>query len=341
MSGSISDKKANVKDVARRAGVSVATVSRVVNGASAVSNVTRTRVEQAIEELRYVRSSAAMAINTGRTRLVGALIPTLDQAIFARFIDNLEEELDKHDLSLIVSRTAEDTDRELDRAKKLLDLGVEGLIVSGVTRSKGFDSLIARYQVPVIATSYYQEDYLYPTIGYDNTASAMMAYNHLHNLGHSKIAVLSGRAQGNDRIAARIGGLQSVQKHNMKFWETNLDFGSAAIAVTQILERHNDFTAILCLSDVLAQGVLIKLKSMGVDVPNDVSVIGIDDLPNSKDFDPPLTTVHLPVGQMGQTTASALVNWIEHGQRPSNADLTTYLEVRGTTLRHSGGFPKC
>jgi len=315
--------------------VSVATVSRVLNGAKNVSLQTRSRVEQAIDALGFVPNSAARAINSGRTRLVGALIPTLDHAIFARFIAAVEERLDRHGLSLVVATTHYDLECEVDRARKLLDIGAEGLIVSGITRADAFYKLVARYKVPVISTSYFKPDEVFPTIGYDNIRVAELALQHLLSLGHVEIAVLSGPVQSNDRTRARLAGLQNLPAARLSYFESEQSFASVAQAVMRARQEAPQASAYLCLTDVLAQGALLRLKSEGIAVPKEISVIGIDDLPNSASYDPPLTTVHLPVGRMGARTAEAIAAWIETSEAPPSENLETRLIKRGTVARLS------
>ncbi|MEM9268199.1 MAG: LacI family DNA-binding transcriptional regulator [Pseudomonadota bacterium] len=331
MSKPFETKRANVRDVARHAQVSVATVSRVLNRAPNVADQTRAKVEHAMSALRFVPSSAARAINTGRSRLIGALIPAVDHAIFALFVTSLEERLDTHGLSLIVANTNHDPLRELDRAKKLLNVGVEGLIVSGVTRAEPFDALVDQHQVPVIATSLFQQDCLYPTIGYDNAAVAGRALEHLTALGHRAVGVLHGPAACNDRVRARLSGLREAADVALVIQETHMTFEAAAQTTRKILADHPEVTALLCLSDVLAQGALVYLKTQGLRVPKDLSVIGVDDLPNSGSFDPPLTTVQLPAQRMGERTADALATRLETGERPKAQCLDTALIERAST----------
>ncbi len=324
-------KRHNVRDVAKLAGVSVATVSRVLNNADIVSKDKRARVESAIEALQFVPSSSARAINSGRTRLVGALVPTLDHAIFARYISAIEAELDTQSLSLIVATTGYDDDQELDKTQRLLNIGVEGLLVSGIARADNFTKLLSRYQIPVIATSYYDAQHALPTIGYDNAKAAQSAWDHLAGLGHKNIAILTSPVNESDRTRARLKGLEAVSTEPLRVFEAHFDYASAATATCEILEKLPDVTAFLCLSDVLAQGALLQLGKMGVKVPQDLSIIGIDDLPSSASFDPPLTSVHLPVGQMGQAAARALALWIETGQTPSPIEINSRICVRGST----------
>ncbi|MEM8577411.1 MAG: LacI family DNA-binding transcriptional regulator [Pseudomonadota bacterium] len=328
MTGEPVKKRANVRDVARAAQVSVATVSRVLNGGVRVAQPTRDRVEAAIHQLRFVPNSAARAMNSGRSRLVGALIPTLDQTIFARFIDALEAELDRHSLSLTVASTGGDPAREYDRAAKLLDLGVEALVVSGITRSAGFEALIDRYDVPVVATSYHDPGYRFPTVGYDNAAVARLALDHLTALCHRRIAVLSGPTTFNDRTRSRVGALGTPGLIQMS---TEFSFAGAADGVDRLLEQAPDLTAILCTSDILAQGALARLATRGIAVPDRMSVIGMDDLPSSAHVFPTLSTVHLPAKRMGQHTAEAVAAWVERGQVPPHLCLDAYVVHRAST----------
>ena len=137
-------KRANLRDVAAAAQVSVATVSRVMNAPETVAEKTRARVEQAMQELRWLPSAAARAINSGRTRFVGALVPTLEHDIFARVLAGLERQLASHRLSLVVATTDDDPRIEAEKAQGLIDIGAEGLMVSGMTHTPEFFGLIER-----------------------------------------------------------------------------------------------------------------------------------------------------------------------------------------------------
>lgn len=338
MRGNSPRRKYNVRDVAKLAGVSVATVSRVLNNPSIVTKEKRDKVERAIETLQFVPSSSARAINSGRSHLVGALVPTLDHAIFARYIDALETELDRAGLSLILATTSYSPHQEMEKTRRLLNLGVEGLFVSGITRDEEFKTLVNRYQVPVVSTSYYDAAYQFPTIGYDNAQAAKVAWDHLASLGHSDIAVLTGPPDQSDRTRARLEGLRPLVQSAGQIFESELNYAAAGQAVRRIMEDLPEATAVLCLSDVLAQGVLLQLSKSGIGVPQKLSVMGIDDLPSSESFDPPLTSVHLPVGQMGQAAARALAHWIETGTQPNPTEIKSRISIRGSTGRVVSGL---
>lgn len=325
-------KRANLRDVARKAGVSVATASRVLNMPAAVSAETRDRVQSAIDELRFVPSAAARAINSGRTRVVGALVPTLDNAIFARFLDAIENEMAQHALSLVVATTDNDPAVEVQKARNLLDIGAEGLIVSGVAHDPAFEALVQKTRIPVIATSCYEPDYVLPTVGYDNRAAAQMALRHLFELNHRRIAVLHGPAFNNDRTRARLAGLQALGLDlQLDLYEADITIEGACQAVAKILESGAEHSAFLCLSDVLAMGALFELQRSGRAVPDSVSVMGLEDLPSSSYTAPALTSVRLQVSEMGSRAAKALASWIETSEPPEPVLIAAELIPRQST----------
>ncbi len=322
-------KRANLRDVAADAGVSVATVSRVMNSPATVAPATRERVEGAMRRLQWVPSAAARAINSGRTRFVGALVPTLDSDIFARVLANLEQGLTAQRLSLVVATTDDDPDIEVAKARALLDIGAEGLIVSGMTRSPDFDELVARARLPVIAISCHDPDYRMPTIGYDNHGAALAALSHLTGLGHRRIAVLHGPLR-NDRTQRRVLALQGQGDADLTFHETALSTAGGCQAVQCVLSGPRP-SAILCLSDVIAAGAMAEVQRHGLRIPDDMSVMGLDDLPGSAHLYPALSTIHLPVSRMGRAVADALAGWVERDEKPDPQLLDHELVVRGST----------
>ncbi|MCG7518958.1 LacI family DNA-binding transcriptional regulator [Ruegeria sp. Ofav3-42] len=329
-------KRSNLRDVAKAAGVSVATVSRVLNEPGVVKKDTLEKVQKAIAELRFVPSAAARAINSGRTRFVGALIPTLDNAIFARFLAALERKLSDDGLSLVVATTDSDPDIEAAKAKGLVDIGAEGLIITGASHSPEFYELIERTMMPTIITSYFDNSNPLPTIGYDNEAAAKLALRHLIELGHRRIAVVHGPIHNNDRTQARLSGLHSLSwEGELTTFETEISLRGGADAAARIESNSSKPDAILCLSDVVALGVLFGLQSKGVSIPEDVSLMGLDDLPSSAVAVPSLTTVHLPVSRMGERAAIALARWISAQERPQPERLEAKLIERSSTIRNA------
>ncbi len=325
-------KGPNLRDVSRAAEVSVATVSRVLNSPEVVNKDTRQRVEAVIEELGFVRSAAALAINSGRTRILGALIPTLESDIFSLTVSSMEQTLVEHGFSLIVATTDDDPEKEARKARELVDVGVEGFFVTGVTHSDALYDLLRRTRVPALAISYYDEDYQLPTVGYDNRLAAEIACAHLKDLGHKRIAVIHGPLTGNDRNKMRVDATRAaLSDQSCWFFEAPISVAGGVSAARRAVEQIGSFDAVFCMSDVMAFGVLHELHRAGLSVPGDVSVISIHNLPASEFTYPPLTTVHLPARQMGQRAAENLAQWVEHDARPTSVCLGTHLVERCST----------
>lgn len=334
MERSFRKPKPTLRDVARTAGVSVATVSRVLNTPDVVRPDTRTKVEAVIAQLRFVRSAAARTINTGRSKIIGALVPTLDSDIFAFTIDAIENRLAGFGLSLVVATTGDDRQIEVEKAKALIDIGVEGIFLSGVTHDAALHDLIDRTGVPAVAISYFDPGYPLPTIGYDNAAATAQAMRHLVDLGHRRIALVHGPAEHNDRTRDRIAGAAGFAAELTPL-ETELSIEGGSKAVTRAQAQGHRFDAYLCVSDVMAFGVLFALQRAGLRVPQDLSVMGIHDLPGARMTCPSLSTVRLPAREMGERAATALAHWVEDGLRPQSVCLPTDLKIRGSTApRH-------
>ena len=332
MSVSQKSKRATLRDVARHAHVSVATVSRVLNNSALVTPETRMRVTRAIDALEFVPSAAARSLNTGRSRTIGALVPTLDHAIFARFLDALEDRLSSHGYALIVAVTGGDVEVEERKSHGLLDMGAEGLIVSGRRHAPGFDALVARFKVPTLITSYFDAMAEYPTIGYDNAAIATDALEYLRALGHRSIAVVHGSPDVNDRIATRIAAIaESAGEADVSFAPVSMDVAGGSAAIEMLEARGAMPSAILCLSDVQALGALFELQRRGISVPEDVSLMGFDNLEWSAVSYPGITSIRLPAAEMGAAAGDAIADWLETGTRAEPIALGAEIIVRGST----------
>ena len=333
----IADKRRkNLRDVARAANVSVATVSRVLNTPAIVSTDTRTRVLDAMKSLHFVPSAAARAINSGRTRMVAALLPTLDNSIYARLVDGLEHRLSAHGLTLVVAQTRDDQALKLERAKQLIDVGAEGFVVAGITQSEAFNALIEHTRIPVVSVSYYAPDHHTPTVGYDNWEAARIAVDHLQGLGHRNIAVVHGPRHNNDRTDRRCEAIEAIQVGGtFSLFEVDISFEGAAQATDRILREAPQATGILCFSDILAMGVLNALHRHGRRVPKDLSVMGIENLPNAAFTHPPLTSVRLQVQSMGERAADAIAIWLDSGERPDHARMPVEVIQRASTAPRS------
>jgi len=324
-------------DVARLAQVSTASVSRVLNAPDTVRPATRNRVLAAIDQLGYVLDGAARALKSGRVRSIGAVVPTLDNAIFASAINALQRRLAQRDFTLLVASSDYDAAEELREARALLVRGVDGMVLVGSAHSPELYRLLTQKQVPCVHTWTYLPDEERASIGFDNRLAARRSVDYLVGLGHRNIAMVAGIAADNDRATARLQGVtEGLAAHGLSLDGTqalqrHYDVREGRDAARQLLASRTPPTAIICGNDLLAMGVLFEAQAQGIPVPAQLSIVGFDDLPIASSLVPPLTTVHVPAVDMGQRAADYLLARI-HGLEPSlHTRLEADLIVRGTT----------
>ena len=308
-------KVGRIRDVAKEVGLSTATISRVMNGAKNVSPQTRERVLNACKKLDYLPNPAAKALSTSRSKTVAAVIPTIENSVFAKSISAFERSLTDNGYSLVLAISHADEEEELTAAQKLLGMGAEAFILTGAVHSPELFALFQRRSVPFVVTSIWKSECDYPLIGYDNFSLASDAVKFLAEQGHKDIVVLHGPVSQNDRTQMRRDGAASMQSENMNltFYETSLDVKGGKQAIRKALEYNNNFTAALCFSDVLALGTYVGLNGTGKVIPDDISVMGFDNIDWAEAVEPPLTTIELPSQEIASEVAAQLVAHLEFG----------------------------
>lgn len=330
--------QSGVRQVATLAGVSVATVSRVFNESPSVRTKTREKVLAAAQQLNYVPNNAARSLTMKRSYTIGVVIATVDNSIFARFIDAIEQTLAARGFSLIVATCGYDTRNERRRVEELLKMGIEGLILSGAEHDDALLELIKARQLPLICTSLYQSDYAWPTVGYDNYAMGREIAQHLVDLGHRKIKILAGPQALIDRTRIRVKGAMdcfyAAGITDVEVVETALTFIDANKIAQSLLKPPLTFSALLCTSDVLAMGVLLEAPRQGLKVPQDISVTGFDDQDWAAVSNPSLTSVHTPSRRMGEYTATMLVDRIERHIEIEPTLIPSHVVLRQSTAAY-------
>ena len=307
-------------DVARAAGVSTASVSRVLNGSDLVSPEVRRRIETAMADLDYVPNETARALALRHTRVLGAIIPTLNNAIFAEGINAFEQAARQRGYTLLLAVSNYDLEEERHLVRNMIERGVEGLQSAGLRH---------------VCTWTYAEAAPAPNVGFSNTAAVAALVDHLVGLGHRRIAMLSGLTATNDRARERMRGVRErVAGHSLdlpaeRIIEIPYSIRAARRVFPSIMASKP--TAVICGNDVIAFGAVFEAKAMGLSVPGDVSITGFDNLNLSSELDPPITTVDVPAEQMGAAAANALADAIEGDCEVVGQSFETKLLVRGTT----------
>ena len=334
--------RVTLQDVASRAGVSTATVSRCLNNPEQVNEASRQRVEAAAAALSYVPHAAARALASRRSRLVGAVVPTAAHSIFGSFIHALEDTLCDHGYALLLAHSRFDTARELQQAEHLISRGVEGMVLVGARHSRRLYSRLSDGGIHHVNTWVYSADDSHPCIGFDNAATARGLTNYLVSLGHREFAMICGETRDNDRAARRVLGVrQALSDHGLslpdeRIIERPYEIREGRDAMHMLMQRPAPPTAVICGNDVLAFGALFECRALGIGVPDEVSITGFDDLEVASELAPPLTTVRVPAVQMGHRAARYLLAGLAGEPAPHKACLEASLVVRGTTAAPGG-----
>ena len=306
--------RVRVTDVAKRAGCAPATVSRALNNPDKVSPEKRARVERAMLELGYVRNHAARALRSQRSNMVGVLIPTLDYALYAQLVGAANARFSEAGISTLIATFNYDLDAEVREAKLLLERGAEALMLVGINHRPELHQMLEQAGVPYVCTYVSNPKSAHPTVGFDNAAAAAKLVQHLVHLGHRDIGVISGLTKDNDRTTQRLDGIKSeLKRHGIELSEPmiiespySISEGRKACAL--LLSRNEPKpTAILCGNDVLALGALVECRVRGHRVPQEVSIVGFDNLEFSMHSNPPLTTIDVPAEKMGLTAADYIL----------------------------------
>lgn len=331
-----SKRAPTIDDVAKQAQVSTATVSRVLNGSGDVSERLQMRVQAAVQRLGYVPNASARALMIG-THIIGAVFPTIDHAIFAKGIDALQRRLAIEGLQLLIATSDYDPHMEELKVQSLVLHGAQGIVLCGCAQTESLLEFLRLRGTPCVHVMVSGDSNNMHCVGFDNEKAIMSAVRYLIDIGHTKIAMLAGITKDNDRAAGRVAGFRLAMQNAglaipaARFLERRYDIAAARDGLRELLMADSVPTAVVCGNDVLAQGVLAEALSMGLKVPDQLSIIGFDDLEITEHLTPPLTTVHIPTRLMWQMAAERLLALMRGERLAPIPPLDTSLTVREST----------
>ncbi len=333
-------------DVARTAGVSTATVSRCLNSPERVVEQTRKRVMLAVEQLGYTPNFGARVMAAKRTFTIGAIIPTMENAIFARGLQAFQEALHARGYTLLVACSAYQPGVEEEQIRALVARGADGLLLIGQDRDPSVYRYLHSRSIPVLSAWVYTADSDLPTVGFDNRQSMRALAQQVIDFGHKRIGLVSGITRDNDRAAGRVAGLRDAMRanglsdENLTTIETPYEIENAATAMQTLMSAVERPTVVMCGNDVLAVGALRGARDMGLSVPEDVSITGFDDIELSRIVTPQITTVHVPHREMGRRAAEALIDMVEKRSAGASIELTATLQMRDSLKELTGSAPR-
>lgn len=331
-----SNNMVTVHEVAREAGVSAATVSRYLNGTARVSDDKRRAIEQVIERLNYRPNALAQNLKTGSTRTIGVLTQSLVSGYFADAMAGIDETLQGSGYAPLIVSGHWHADEEAERIELLVARRVDGLVIlSGKLKDAHLLKLSQR--LPVVAFGRALQGARAFGFALDNYAGACAAVEHLIVQGHRQIAFIAGPADHADAQARLKGYRDTLARHGLRASPKLVVAGDflesgGLLAVERLLEAGVRFSAIFAGNDLTAYGARLALYRRGIRVPDDISIVGFDDLHSSMYTTPPLTTVRQPLFAVGQCLAQAVLQLIG-GATPTLAPPALSLEVRESVRR--------
>ncbi len=323
-----------LQDVARHAGVSTATVSRCFNNPDRVVKATREKILKIVDELGYTPHFGGRALASNRSNTVGAIIPTMENAIFARGLQAFQETLADNGVTLLVASSGYDPERELQQIRTLISQGADGLLLIGHARPDKTNDFLKRRKIPCVLTWNYRVDSGCYSVGFDNRKAAAQLAQQVIDYGHRHIAMITGSTVFNDRAVDRINGVRDVIQNagippeQMTIVSTHYSLQNGGDAFAELMTQSPRPTAVICGNDVLATGAIARAKAMGIGVPGDISITGFDDIDLAEVIQPKLTTVHVPHRRMGESAARLLLEIINGQTDCKSVELATEIVLR-------------
>ncbi len=331
--------RSSAKDVARLAGVSTATVSRVINSPDQVDAKTRRLVRDAVTKLRYVPHGAARALRSHRSRMIGAVVPSFDYALYARTTSAMQAVLDSNGYSLVLAEHHYDLNVEVRITEQLVGRGVDAFVFVGLHHDAALFALLEDYGRPYVLTWGVDPMRQHPSIGFDNRAATFEMTRHLIGLGHRRFGLLSAVTDGNDRATERGAGMRAaLSQAGLTLDDRCVQYGPIDLAAAsgmmgRLLDLDKRPTAVVATNDVFAVGGMMACRAAGVRIPQDISITGVDNTDLGATQTPALTSIRTPIIEIGRAAAEQVIARLEGRPHVAFQTLPFELVSRGSTAK--------
>ncbi|SEO53385.1 LacI family DNA-binding transcriptional regulator [Paenibacillus sp. OV219] len=313
-----------IKDVARLAGVSVTTVSRVLNGEKYVKDDLKQRVYVAIEELGYAPSQIARSLVRNKTNLIGVIVPDITSSFYATILSSIEEAASANDYNLLVCNISENIDKEHKYLNVFQEMRVEGIIIMHEKINEDIRNLIQKMKIPVIFSSVKPMEQEFVSVIVDDYKAAYDATNYLIGLGHESIGFIGGDMRDITSGQNRYSGYRNALTNSgIKIIHEHIRFGDYKVKsgyeqMKALLRVKQPLTAVFAVSDDMAVGAMNCIRDNGLRVPEDISVMGFDGSQLTELTRPTLTSMEQPIHEMGKVTMRVLLSQVETGEVPTS-----------------------
>lgn len=326
------------EDVARRAGVSTAVVSYVINdGPRPVSPETREKVEQAIDELGYFPNEVARSLKRKQSLTIGLVLPNVNNPVYGEIAGIFEQICIQAGYLVLLCTTGRSPDQEQKCVRMLRAKQVDGVIVMPSQRPRELVEPLTQANIPTVVLEHNLEDL--PCVAIDDLEGGRLATQHLIKLGHQRIALIRREPTSTTSSQRLVGYRDALESAGIPFdaslvVETETGFDAGFQAMQHLLDSSDPPpTAVFAHNDVLALGAMHAIRSAGLRIPNDISVVGYDDTAGSAYLDPPLTTIKYPKAEMGRCAAQLVLKLIQDSTvaSPETTILPVELIIRSST----------
>ena len=318
----------NQKEIAKKAGVSVATISRVINGEEGVSQEKRHKILELLDKYAYVRDINAKNLRTSRSKAIGFLISNFENPFFVSMYQGLEAVCRKNGYNIIIGNTNEDIRQEQEAIDLFLSYRVAGIVASFVDPQETTLRKIKNFGSNIIALDRQQKNIEADTVTMDSFAGAKMQVDYLAGLGHKRIAVIHGTTTnlpGEERLN---GYMAAMEEHGLEVLPNYVASGffneeEAYAATVQLMGQNPRPTALITHNNLMCIGAYKALKDLNIKIPQDVSLIGFDDFDFADYLEPSLTLIDRPLKTMGEIAGKMLIERIE-GKYSGKARLVVF-----------------
>ena len=331
----------SIRDVARAAGVSTATVSHVVNNTRFVSEEVRARVLAAVERCGYYPNAHARSLASGRSHTLGLVISDIANPFFPELVKSIEDAAFEHGYDVVLSNTNYDPERTSRYVRRLIGRKVAGVAVMTSELDSALIAEMARREVAVVFLDLGEPGPHMSNLCVDYEAGIEEAIRHLVDLGHRRIAFVGGpehlRSAAKRLEAFRETVARLLPDEPPRIFRGDFKLGGGRLAARALMASDDLPTAVVAANDMMALGLVGELRAAGLEIPRDVSVVGFDDIAFASLVEPRLTTVCLPREELGRNAVEALLATIAHPeQRGVEIKIPTYLVARGSTAPARG-----
>ncbi|MBU3179923.1 LacI family DNA-binding transcriptional regulator [Clostridium psychrophilum] len=309
---------ASIKDVAREAGVSIATVSRVLNDIDVVNEDTKKKVKDAIKKLSYRPNIVARSLKTQKSSTIGIIIPDISNEFYPEIVRGCEDVANIYNYNIMLCNADLDVEKEMESLRILKEKMIDGVIYMSNSIESNVISLIKELEMPVVLVETTDEQGIFPSVAIDNVQAASDAVEYLINKGNKKIAYVGSSIDKVNALSKRYTGYaKGLSKMGIDLDDELVYLGGVKArdgyeGINTILDKGKKIDAVFCNSDEIAMGVINALRDKSINVPSDVDVMGFDDIYSASVFYPKLTTVAQPMYDMGSVSMRMLIKSINN-----------------------------